>query len=261
VHFAGLKAVGESNEQPLRYYDVNLGATLSLLSVLQRRGVRNLVFSSSATVYGEPESVPIAETAAVGATNPYGRTKQLIEVVLTDVAAADPAWNIVLLRYFNPVGAHPSGRIGEDPQGTPNNLMPFVMQVAVGRRDELTIFGDDYPTPDGTCIRDYIHVMDLAEGHRAAIERIDGLPGCRPVNLGTGAGSSVLELVGAASDAVGRPLPYRVGPRRAGDVPFCYADASLAAELLDWRAQRSLEEMCADAWRWQEQNPSGFASG
>jgi UDP-glucose 4-epimerase len=261
VHFAGLKAVGESNEQPLRYYDVNLGATLSLLSVLQRRGVRNLVFSSSATVYGEPESVPIAETAAVGATNPYGRTKQLIEVVLTDVAAADPAWNIVLLRYFNPVGAHPSGRIGEDPQGTPNNLMPFVMQVAVGRRDELTIFGDDYPTPDGTCIRDYIHVMDLAEGHRAAIERIDGLPGCRPVNLGTGAGSSVLELVGAASDAVGRPLPYRVGPRRAGDVPFCYADPSLAAELLDWRAQRSLEEMCADAWRWQEQNPSGFASG
>jgi UDP-glucose 4-epimerase len=260
VHFAGLKAVGESNEQPLRYYDVNLGATLSLLRVLQRRGVRNLVFSSSATVYGEPESVPIAETAAVGATNPYGRTKQLIEVVLTDVAAADPAWNIVLLRYFNPVGAHPSGRIGEDPQGTPNNLMPFVMQVAVGRRDELTIFGDDYPTPDGTCIRDYIHVMDLAEGHRAAIERIDGLPGCRPVNLGTGAGSSVLELVGAASDAVGRPLPYRVGPRRAGDVPFCYADASLAAELLGWQAERSLEEMCADAWRWQEQNPSGFAS-
>jgi UDP-glucose 4-epimerase len=259
VHFAGLKAVGESTEQPLRYYDVNLGATLSLLRVLQRRGVRNVVFSSSATVYGEPESVPIAETAAVGATNPYGRTKQLIEVVLGDVAAADPAWNIVLLRYFNPVGAHQSGRIGEDPQGTPNNLMPFVMQVAVGRRDELVIFGDDYPTPDGTCIRDYIHVMDLAEGHRAAIERIDGLPGCRPVNLGTGAGSSVLELVGAASTAVGRPLPYRVGPRREGDVPFSYADPSLAADLLGWKAHRSLDEMCADAWRWQEQNPLGYA--
>jgi UDP-glucose 4-epimerase len=259
VHFAGLKAVGESTEQPLRYYDVNLGATFSLLQVLQRRAIRNLVFSSSATVYGEPETVPIDESAAVGATNPYGRTKQLIEVVLRDVAAADPAWNIVLLRYFNPVGAHPSGRIGEDPQGTPNNLMPFVMQVAVGRRDELVVFGDDYPTPDGTCIRDYIHVMDLAEGHRAAIERIDGLNGCRAVNLGTGAGSSVLELVAAASAAVGRDLPYRIGPRRPGDVPASFADASLAAELLGWKATRSLHEMCADAWRWQEQNPLGFA--
>jgi UDP-glucose 4-epimerase len=258
IHFAGLKAVGESVEQPVRYWDVNVGATVALLEVLERHGVRKLVFSSSATVYGEPERVPIDESAAIGATNPYGRTKQAIEMLLGDVAGSSPDWHVVLLRYFNPVGAHPSGDIGEDPNGIPNNLMPFVMQVAVGRRDELTIFGDDYPTPDGTCIRDYIHVMDLAAGHLAAIERIDSLPGCRAVNLGTGSGSSVLQVVAAASEAVGRPLPHRIGPRRAGDVPASFADPALAAELLGWQARRTLPEMCADAWRWQSQNPDGY---
>jgi UDP-glucose 4-epimerase len=258
IHFAGLKAVGESVEQPVRYWDVNVGATVALLEVLERHGVRKLVFSSSATVYGEPERVPIDESAAIGATNPYGRTKQAIEMLLGDVAGSSPDWHVVLLRYFNPVGAHPSGDIGEDPNGIPNNLMPFVMQVAVGRRGELTIFGDDYPTPDGTCIRDYIHVMDLAAGHLAAIERIDSLPGCRAVNLGTGSGSSVLQVVAAASEAVGRPLPHRIGPRRAGDVPASFADPALAAELLGWQARRTLPEMCADAWRWQSQNPDGY---
>ncbi len=261
IHFAGLKAVGESVDQPVRYWDVNVGGTIALLEVLERHGIRKLVFSSSATVYGEPERVPIDESAAVGATNPYGRTKQAIEMLLGDVAGSSPEWHVVLLRYFNPVGAHPSGDIGEDPNGIPNNLMPFVMQVAVGRRDELTIFGDDYPTPDGTCIRDYIHVMDLAAGHLAAIERIDSLPGCRAVNLGTGSGSSVLQVVAAASEAVGRPLPHRIGPRRAGDVPASFADPALAAELLGWRAERTLPEMCADAWRWQSQNPEGYPAG
>jgi UDP-glucose 4-epimerase len=261
IHFAGLKAVGESAEQPLRYYDVNVGGTISLLQVLQRRGVRRLVFSSSATVYGDPETVPIAETARLGATNPYGRTKLMIEEILGDVAVADPDWHIVLLRYFNPVGSHPSGTIGEDPRGIPNNLMPFVMQVAVGRRPELVVFGDDYPTPDGTCIRDYIHVMDLAEGHLAALDHLHELPGCRPVNLGTGSGSSVLEVVAAASEAVGRPIPYRVGPRRPGDVPASFADPTVAHRDLGWRATRSLAEMCADAWRWQSHNPEGFRTG
>jgi UDP-glucose 4-epimerase len=260
IHFAGLKAVGESIEQPLRYWDVNVGGTIALLEVLERHGIRKVAFSSSATVYGEPRSVPIDESFTIGATNPYGRTKQVIELLLGDVAATSPDWHVVLLRYFNPVGAHPSGAIGEDPNGIPNNLMPFVMQVAVGRRDELVIFGDDYPTPDGTCIRDYIHVMDLAEGHLAAIEHIDELPGCRAVNLGTGSGSSVLEVVAAASAAVGRPLPYRIGPRRAGDVPTSFADASLAAELLGWSARRTMQEMCADAWRWQSGNPDGYRS-
>jgi UDP-glucose 4-epimerase len=261
VHFAGLKAVGESVTEPLRYYDVNVGGTISLLEVLDRHAVRRVVFSSSATVYGEPETVPIDEGAALGATNPYGRTKLMIEQILGDVAASDPGWHVVLLRYFNPVGAHPSGRIGEDPQGIPNNLMPFVMQVAVGRREELVVFGDDYPTPDGTCIRDYIHVMDLAEGHRAALDRIDDLPGCRPVNLGTGAGSSVLEVVTAASRAVGRPLPHRIGERRPGDAAASYADPSTAEGLLGWRATRGLDEMCVDAWRWQSQNPHGYRTG
>jgi UDP-glucose 4-epimerase len=258
IHFAGLKAVGESVEQPVRYWDVNVGGTVALLEVLERHGIRNVVFSSSATVYGDPERVPIDESAAIGATNPYGRTKQAIEMLFGDLAGSSPDWHVVLLRYFNPVGAHPSGDIGEDPNGIPNNLMPFVMQVAVGRRAELTIFGDDYPTPDGTCIRDYIHVMDLAAGHLAAIERIESLPGCRAVNLGTGSGSSVLQVVAAASEAVGRPLPHRIGPRRSGDVPASFADPALAAELLGWRAERTLPEMCADAWRWQSQNPDGY---
>ena len=261
IHFAGLKAVGESIEQPLRYWDVNVGGTIALLEVLERHGIRKLAFSSSATVYGEPRTVPVDESFAIGATNPYGRTKQVIELLLGDVAGSSPDWHVVLLRYFNPVGSHPSGAIGEDPNGIPNNLMPFVMQVAVGRRDELVIFGDDYPTPDGTCIRDYIHVMDLAEGHLAAIERIDELPGCRAINLGTGSGSSVLEVVAAASTAAGRTLPYRIGPRRAGDVAASFADASLAAELLGWSAHRTMDEMCADAWRWQSQNPEGYGSG
>ncbi|MCU0268744.1 MAG: UDP-glucose 4-epimerase GalE [Acidimicrobiales bacterium] len=259
VHFAGLKAVGESVAEPLRYYEVNIGATISLLRVLQRHGVRRLVFSSSATVYGDPASVPVREDARLSTTNPYGRTKLVIEDLLRDVAAADPSWHVALLRYFNPVGAHPSGRIGEDPRGIPNNLMPFVMQVAVGRHPELVVFGDDYPTPDGTCIRDYIHVVDLAEGHRAALEHLDRLGGCRAVNLGTGNGSSVLEVVTEASRAVGRAIPHRVGPRREGDAPATYADPSLAAELFGWRATRTLADMCADAWRWQSANPHGYA--
>jgi UDP-glucose 4-epimerase len=261
VHFAGLKAVGESAERPLDYYDVNVDGTISLLHAMQRHDVRRLVFSSSATVYGEPESVPIPETARLGATNPYGRTKLVIEELLGDVAASDDRWHVALLRYFNPVGAHPSGRIGEDPRGIPNNLMPFVMQVAVGRRPELVVFGDDYPTPDGTCVRDYIHVMDLAEGHLAALDRLDELPGATPINLGTGSGSSVLEVVAAASAAVGREIPYRVGPRRPGDAPASYADPALANDRLAWKATRTLADMCADAWRWQSQNPEGYATG
>ena len=260
VHFAGVKAVGESVEQPLRYYDVNLRSTISLLHVLERHGVRDLVFSSSATVYGEAVDMPLSERSPVGVFTPYGRTKLFIEQILGDLAAADPSWHIALLRYFNPVGAHSSGRIGEDPHGIPNNLMPFVMQVAVGRRSELVVFGDDYPTPDGTCIRDYIHVLDLAEGHRAALEHLADLPGCRPINLGTGVGSSVLDVLAAASKAVGHELPHRIGPRRPGDAPVAYADPSLARELLGWSATRTLDDMCADAWRWQSANPDGFTS-
>ena len=258
VHFAGLKAVGESVARPLHYFDVNLAGTISLLKAMERHDVRRLVFSSSATVYGDPASVPVDEGAPRSSTNPYGRTKLVIEQMLGDLAAADPRWHVASLRYFNPVGAHPSGRIGEDPRGIPNNLMPFVMQVAVGRRDELVVFGDDYPTPDGTCIRDYIHVVDLAEGHRAALEHLDDLVGFRPINLGTGAGSTVLEVVAAASRAVGRDLPYRIGPRREGDAASTYADPSLAAEVLGWRATRTLDEMCADSWRWQSANPDGY---
>jgi len=258
IHFAGLKAVGESVERPVDYYDVNVGGTVSLLHVLGRHGVRRVVFSSSATVYGDPTRVPITEDVPLGATNPYGRTKQVIEEILGDLARSDPSWHIAVLRYFNPVGAHPSGRIGEDPSGIPNNLMPYIMQVAVGRRSELVVFGDDYPTRDGTCIRDYIHVMDLAEGHLAALRVLDRLTGCRAVNLGTGQGYTVLEVLAAAGAAVGHVLPHRVGPRREGDVTESYAEVSLAGELLGWRATRSLEQMCADAWRWQSANPEGF---
>ncbi len=261
VHFAGLKAVGESVADPRRYWDVNVGGTLSLLEVLDRHDIHRLVFSSSATVYGDPEVVPLVESARLSTTNPYGRTKLVIEQLLADVASADPSWHIVSLRYFNPVGAHESGMIGEDPRGVPNNLMPYVMQVAVGRRPELVVFGDDYPTPDGTCLRDYIHVVDLADGHRAALDRLGDLPGWRAVNLGTGEGSSVLEVVAAAAAAVGREIPYRVGPRRPGDAAVTYADPSLAHELLGWRATRGLSQMCVDAWRWQSQNPDGFRTG
>jgi UDP-glucose 4-epimerase len=257
VHFAGLKAVGESVEIPLRYYDNNVGGTVQLLYAMERNGVRDLVFSSSCTVYGEPDTVPITEDTPIGATSPYGRTKLHIEQMLGDVAA-NGGWRIALLRYFNPVGAHPSGLIGEDPVGIPNNLMPYIMQVAVGRRDHLTVHGGDYPTPDGTCIRDYLHVVDLAEGHLAALDHLDDIDGAVPINLGTGTGSSVLDVVRAASDAVGRDLPYEVGPRRAGDVVAVWADPTRAASLLHWRATRSLADMCADHWRWQSENPDGY---
>jgi UDP-glucose 4-epimerase len=264
VHFAGRKAVGESVEHPLRYYDHNVTGTVRLLQAMERHGVHDLVFSSSCTVYGEPERVPITEDCALGASSPYGRTKLQIEDMLRDVAAtprgaaADPAWRIALLRYFNPVGAHPSGRIGEDPVGIPNNLMPYIMQVAVGVRDHLTVHGDDYPTPDGTCIRDYLHVVDLAEGHLAALERIDRIDGAVAVNLGTGVGSSVLDVVHTAREATGREIPYEIGPRRAGDVVAAWADPALAADLLGWKATRTLSEMCADHWHWQETNPDGY---
>lgn len=258
VHFGGLKAVGESVLQPLSYYSNNVVGTVHLLEAMQRRGVRDIVFSSSCTVYGEPAVVPVTEEAPLSAASPYGRTKLFIEEMLRDVANSEPGWRVFLLRYFNPVGAHPSGRIGEDPIGIPNNLMPMVMQVAVGRRDKFTVFGNDYPTPDGTCIRDYIHVEDLAEGHVAALEAIDIIEGCEAVNLGTGTGSSVLDVIQAATRATGRDLPYEIGPRRPGDVAATWADASLAESLLGWRARRTLDDMCADHWRWQSANPDGF---
>jgi UDP-glucose 4-epimerase len=258
VHFAGLKAVGESVEQPLRYYDVNVRGTLELVAAMRRHGIRDLVFSSSCTVYGDPERVPVDEGCRVGATNPYGRSKLMVEQVLADVAASEPGWRIALLRYFNPVGAHPSGRMGEDPSGTPNNLLPYVMQVAVGRREHVTVHGDDYPTPDGTGVRDYLHVMDLAEGHLAALAALPRIDGSRAVNLGTGRGHSVFEVVEAARAASGHPIPAVVGPRRPGDVAATWADPALARELLGWSATRDLATMVADAWRWQESNPTGY---
>lgn len=258
LHFAGLKAVGESWEVPLSYYRNNLTGTLCLLAAMRRAECRNLIFSSSATVYGEPASVPITEDFPLRATSPYGRTKLYIEEILRDLCAADPQWRCVLLRYFNPIGAHESGRIGEDPQDVPNNLMPYVMQVAVGRRDRLSVFGDDYDTPDGTGVRDYIHVVDLALGHLAALDRLDRLPGCTAVNLGTGRGYSVLEVVRAAERASGRPIPCAVTARRPGDIAACYADPTLAASLLGWHAERGIDRMCEDHWRWQERNPRGY---
>ena len=261
VHFAGLKAVGESTEIPLRYYENNLIGTLNLLRVMDSKRVRNLVFSSSATVYGEPETVPITEDAALGPTNPYGRTKLFIEEICRDTAAAPGdglPWRIILLRYFNPVGAHPSGRIGEDPTGIPNNLMPFIMQVAVGRRDKLKVFGNDYPTPDGTGVRDYIHVVDLAQGHLAALEALTDVEGCVAVNLGTGRGYSVLEMIAMAREATGKGIPFEIVDRRAGDASIVYADPSRALDLLGWKASRGLEEICADSWRWQSSHPEGF---
>jgi UDP-glucose 4-epimerase len=258
IHFAGLKAVGESVAQPLRYYQVNVGGTTSLLQAMDAMGVRRLVFSSSATVYGDPERIPLVETAALQATNPYGRTKLMIEEILVDLAASDDRWQLLALRYFNPVGAHPSGRIGEDPDGVPNNLMPFVMQVAAGRHPCVRVFGDDYPTPDGTGVRDYLHVVDLALGHLAALDALPGLDGCRAVNLGTGHGSSVLEVIAAASRAVGRDVPYEIVERRSGDVATSWADPALAHELLGWTATRTLDDMAADHWRWQAANPEGY---
>jgi UDP-glucose 4-epimerase len=259
VHFAAFKAVGESGAKPLAYYGNNLGGLIALARTMQRHGCRRLVFSSSATVYGQPERLPITEDSPLAATNPYGATKLMGETILRDLDRSEPGWSIALLRYFNPVGAHESGLIGESPQGTPNNLMPYVAQVAVGQRDKLRIFGSDYDTPDGTGIRDYIHVLDLAEGHVAALRRLLDEPGLLTLNLGTGRGHSVLEVVDAYQRASGRPIPYEVVPRRPGDVAACYADPSLARRLLGWRARRDLAAMCGDSWRWQSMNPNGFA--
>ena len=258
MHFAGLKAVGESVEKPLEYYDNNVNGTLVLLAAMERAEVNKFIFSSSATVYGDPESVPIRENFPTSATNPYGRSKLMVEEILADWGTAHPEWSIGRLRYFNPVGAHSSGRIGEDPRGRPNNLMPFVAQVAVGRREQLSVFGDDYPTPDGTGVRDYIHVVDLAEGHVAALEYVLANPGVLTVNLGTGNGVSVLDMVSAFAQACGREIPHQIVERRAGDIAECWADPTLAESLLGWKASRSLEEMCTDTWRWQERNPQGY---
>ncbi|HEY0662981.1 MAG TPA: UDP-glucose 4-epimerase GalE [Thiobacillaceae bacterium] len=258
VHFAGLKAVGESVERPLRYYDNNIGGSIALFEEMLAAGVKSVVFSSSATVYGDPASVPITEDFPLSATNPYGRSKLFIEEMLRDIARADAGWNVALLRYFNPVGAHESGLIGEDPRGIPNNLMPYVAQVAVGRRPHLNVFGGDYPTPDGTGVRDYIHVVDLARGHLAALNRLPQLRGVGAWNLGTGRGVSVLELVRAFEMASGRKVPYRIVERRPGDVAQCWADPSRAARDLGWRAVHDLPRMCADVWRWQQDNPEGY---
>lgn len=258
VHFAGLKAVGESVREPLRYYHNNLTGTLHLLNLLAANDCKNFVFSSSATVYGTIKEMPVTEGVPIGATNPYGRTKLFIEEFLRDLHKADPTWNILILRYFNPVGAHPSGRIGEDPSGIPNNLMPYIAQVAVGRREHLSVFGTDYPTPDGTGVRDYIHVVDLAKGHAAALRKLSADPGCVSINLGTGKGFSVLDMLNGMSKACGRELPYKTAPRRDGDVAELYADPEFAAEFLGWRAELGVDAMCADTWRWQSQNPKGY---
>lgn len=258
IHFAGLKAVGDSVAAPLVYYDNNVHGSLALVSAMQQAGVKTLIFSSSATVYGAPESSPIPEDALRRPSNPYGRSKLMVEEALADLHGSQPDWRIALLRYFNPVGAHESGLIGEQPQGTPNNLMPFVCQVAVGLRDRLLVHGDDYPTPDGTCVRDYVHVMDLAEGHVAALRHAHDHPGLVTLNLGTGQGASVLDVVHAFERASGRSIPHTMGPRRAGDVPAYWGDPSRAQATLGWRAHRSLDQMCADSWRWQRSNPQGY---
>lgn len=258
IHFAGLKAVGESTRMPLEYYENNLGGTLTLLQGMKRAGVRNLVFSSSATVYGDPASLPIREDFPRSATNPYGRSKLITEEILEDLQLAEPHWSMILLRYFNPVGAHESGTMGEDPQGIPNNLMPYITQVAIGRRDCLSVFGNDYPTPDGTGVRDYIHVMDLAEGHVKALQHCAGKGGVHSYNLGTGQGQSVLQLVAALEAASGKPIPFRIEPRRPGDIAACWADPAKAQRELGWRATRDIDAMCADSWRWQSANPNGY---
>ena len=260
IHFAGLKAVGESVAKPWLYYNNNITGTLVLLEVMNAFNVKNIVFSSSATVYGSPAEIPITENCPKGEiTNPYGQTKSMIEQILTDIYKADTEWNIILLRYFNPIGAHKSGRIGENPNGIPNNLMPYITQVAVGRLKCLGVFGNDYPTPDGTGVRDYIHVVDLALGHVKAIEKISTNPGLKVYNLGTGKGYSVLDIVKNFEKASGVKIPYEIKPRRAGDIAECYADASKAKEELGWEAQYGILEMCEDSWRWQSNNPNGFA--
>jgi UDP-glucose 4-epimerase len=259
IHFAGLKAVGESVAQPLRYYDNNVVGTLRLLEAMQAQGLKTIVFSSSATVYGDPQYLPLTESHPLSTTNPYGQTKLVIEDMLRDLYRSDASWRIGILRYFNPVGAHSSGLMGEDPQGTPNNLLPYVAQVAVGRREFLNVWGNDYPTPDGTGVRDYIHVVDLALGHLAALQRLATEPQCFAVNLGTGVGYSVLDMVHAFEQASGKPIAYQFSPRRAGDIASCYADPQYARELLGWQATRDLVAMCQDSWRWQSNNPHGYA--
>ncbi|MCZ0745684.1 UDP-glucose 4-epimerase GalE [Vibrio parahaemolyticus] len=258
IHFAGLKAVGESVEKPLEYYDNNVNGTLVLVDAMREAGVKSLVFSSSATVYGDPASVPITEDFPTSATNPYGRSKLMVEECLTDFQKANPDWSITLLRYFNPVGSHPTGELGEDPQGIPNNLMPFISQVAVGRREFLSVFGSDYPTKDGTGVRDYIHVMDLSDGHVAALEQVGSKAGLHIYNLGTGNGYSVLEMVKAFENACGKNVPYQLVERRPGDIAECWADPSKAMNELGWKASRTLEEMTGDTWRWQSNNPQGY---
>jgi UDP-glucose 4-epimerase len=258
VHFAGLKAVGESVTFPMKYYQNNVAGSLVLFDIMAKFGVNDLVFSSSATVYGEPDSVPITEEFPLRATNPYGRTKLIIEDILRDVYASDNKWNIALLRYFNPVGAHPSGKIGEDPNGIPNNLMPYITQVAVGKLDQLMVFGGDYPTPDGTGVRDYIHVIDLARGHLKAIDRLASSPGVVAYNLGTGHGYSVLEVVTAFQRACGKDIPYKITERRPGDIAESFANPTRANKELEWKTHFGIEDICADSWRWQSQNPNGY---
>ena len=259
IHFAGLKAVGESVEQPLRYYDNNINGTLVLCEVMKEHGCKSIVFSSSATVYGDPHSTPITEDFPLSATNPYGRSKLFIEEILRDLYISDNSWQVVLLRYFNPVGAHTSGSIGEDPSGIPNNLMPFIAQTAVGKREKLSVFGDDYATHDGTGVRDYIHVMDLAQGHVNAIAKLSEFSEVMTINLGTGKGYSVLDVVKAFENASGKSVPYAIMPRRAGDIAKCYTDPRYAKEVLDWEAEKNLEQMCEDSWRWQSMNPNGYS--
>ena len=259
IHFAGLKAVGESVSKPLEYYSNNISGSLVLFDEMRNHNVKNIIFSSSATVYGDPAFVPITEECPMGEiTNPYGRTKAMLEQILTDIQKADPEWNVILLRYFNPIGAHKSGKIGENPNGIPNNLMPYITQVAVGKLKCLGVFGDDYDTPDGTCIRDYIHVCDLADGHVKAVEKLKCNPGIEIYNLGTGKGSSVLDVVKTFEKASGVNIPYEMKPRRAGDVPVNYCDATKAEKELGWKAKRDLFDMCEDSWRWQKSNPNGY---
>ncbi len=259
IHFAGLKAVGESVHKPIEYYMNNISGSLVLFDVMRNNNVKNIIFSSSATVYGDPAFVPITEECPKGEiTNPYGQTKGMLEQILTDIQKADPEWNVILLRYFNPIGAHESGTMGENPKGIPNNLMPYITQVAVGKLDKLGIFGNDYDTPDGTCVRDYIHVCDLAAGHVKAVEKFASKPGLAVYNLGTGHGYSVLDIVNNFMEATGVNIPYEFQPRRAGDVPVCYCSASKAEKELGWTAKRDLKKMCEDSWRWQKNNPNGY---
>jgi len=258
IHFAAKKAVGESVAKPLDYYDNNVGGTLALLLAMHDAGVHRLVFSSSATVYGAPDALPITESTPIRTSNPYGATKAMVEQILRDLAAADARWSIVSLRYFNPIGAHPCGDIGEDPQDIPNNLFPFICQVAVGRRERLAVFGNDWPTPDGTGVRDYLHVVDLAAGHLCAFDFAQRQAGFTPLNLGTGCGVSVLQLLRAFEVATGHAVPYSITARRPGDIAACWADPSAAERLLGWRAERSIEQACADGWRWQQRNPQGY---